>query len=85
MDDPNKSRKPGRPKIQTNDELILRLRDEENLGWSKGAEVYREQTHQWISRDTFKRRYLEAKDASKPAKSWAEEFAEELVQKLFGE
>ena len=63
-------KKPGRPRIQTNDELILRLRDEENLGWSKGAEVYRERTHQWISRDTFKRRYLEAK------------YKEELLQQV---
>jgi len=75
-------KKPGRPRIQTNDELILRLRDEENLGWSKGAEVYRERTHQWISRDTFKRRYLEAKAASKPSKSFAEELAEEIERRL---
>ncbi|MFC1937902.1 hypothetical protein ACFLWY_05045 [Chloroflexota bacterium] len=75
-------KKPGRPRIQTNDELILRLRDEENMGWQKGAEVYRERTHQWISRDTFKRRYLEAKADSKASKSWAEGFAEELARKI---
>ena len=63
-------KKPGRPRIQTNDEKILYLRDEENLGWRKGAEVYRDRTHQWISPDTFKRRYVEAK------------YKEELLQRV---
>ena len=40
--------------------IVLRLRDIEHLGWFRGAEEYRKRTGQWISRDTFKRRYLEA-------------------------
>ena len=56
--------KPGRPRLEVDSALILRLRDEEYFGWSRGAEQYRERTGQWISRDTFKRRYYEAKAAS---------------------
>jgi hypothetical protein len=37
------------------------MRDVENLGWSRMAEAYREMTCKYISRDTIKRRYLEAK------------------------
>jgi len=33
----------------------------ENLGWSRMAEACQEITDQYISRDTIKRRYLEAK------------------------
>jgi hypothetical protein len=57
---------PGRPRLQVDYALILRLRDVENLGWSRGAEEYRKRTGQWISRDTFKRRYYEAKAAESP-------------------
>ncbi|MFC1919098.1 hypothetical protein ACFLWW_03920 [Chloroflexota bacterium] len=35
--------------------------ESDNLGWSRMAEAYRELTGQYISRDTIKRRYLEAK------------------------
>jgi hypothetical protein len=55
---------PGRPRLQVDYALILRLRDVENLGWSRGATEYRRRTEQWISRDTFKRRYYEAKAMS---------------------
>jgi hypothetical protein len=41
--------------------IVLRLRDDQNLGWSKMAEVYRKLTGEYVSRDTMKRRYLEAK------------------------
>lgn len=51
----------GRPRLSVDFATILRLRDEENLGWSRMAEVYRERTGQYISRDTIKRRYLEAR------------------------
>jgi hypothetical protein len=54
----------GRPRVEVDYELVLRLRDVENLGWSRGAEAYRNGTGQWISRDTFKRRYHEAKAMS---------------------
>ena len=58
--------RPGRPRIEVDFALILRLRDVENLGWSRGAARYREITKQWISRDTFKRRYYEAKATKSP-------------------
>jgi len=59
--------KVGRPRLNVDFALVLRLRDVEHLGWSRGAEEYRKQTGQWISRDTFKRRYFEAKATSEPA------------------
>ena len=64
MQDP--SIKPGRPRLQVDYAVILRLRDAEHLGWARGAEEYRKRTGQWISRDTFKRRYYEAKAAKSP-------------------
>ena len=51
----------GRPRLQVSFAIVLRLRDVDCLGWSRMAEAYREETEQWISRDTMKRRYLEAK------------------------
>jgi hypothetical protein len=51
----------GRPRLLVDFAIVLRLRDVENLGWSKMAEVYRELTGRYVSRDTMKRRYLEAK------------------------
>ena len=56
----------GRPRILVDFAIVLRLRDVENLGWFRGAEEYRRRTGQWISRDTFKRRYFEAKAAKSP-------------------
>ncbi len=50
----------GRPRLSVDFAIVLRLRDEENLGWSRMAEAYRELTGQYVSRDTMKRRYLEA-------------------------
>ena len=41
--------------------LALRMRDVDNLSWSRMAETYRGIAGQYISRDTIKRRYLEAK------------------------
>lgn len=66
MDKQNNLIKPGRPRLEVDSALVLRLREVENLGWSRGAEVYRKRTGQWISRDTFKRRYYEAKAAKSP-------------------
>ena len=51
----------GRPRLPVDFAIVLRLRDGQNLGWSKMAEVYRELTGEYVSRDTMKRRYLEAK------------------------
>lgn len=51
----------GRPRLSVDFAIVLRLRDQQGLGWSRMAEAYREETGQWISRDTMKRRYFEAK------------------------
>jgi hypothetical protein len=51
----------GRPRLSVDFAIVLRTRDVENLGWSRMAEAYRKITDQYISRDTIKRRYLEAK------------------------
>ena len=51
----------GRPRILVDFAIVLRMRDVDNLGWSRMAEEYWELTGQYISRDTIKRRYLEAK------------------------
>lgn len=50
----------GRPRLSVDFAIVLRLRDEDNLGWSRMAEVYRKLTGQYVSRDTMKRRYLKA-------------------------
>ena len=55
----------GRPRISVDFAIVLRLREEGNLGWSRMAEQYRELTGQYISRDTIKRRYFESKCISK--------------------
>ncbi len=51
----------GRPRHSVDFAIVLRMRDMDNLGWSRMAEAYRQITGQYISRDTIKRRYLEAK------------------------
>ncbi len=66
--------KPGRPKLKVDNALIVHLRDVEHLGWSRSAEEYRQRTGQWISRDTFKRRYLEAK--------YKEELLQQVLEKI---
>jgi len=57
----NQKIQPGRPRLSVDFAIVLRLRDMDNLGWSRMADAYREITGQYISRDTIKRRYLEAK------------------------
>jgi len=59
MDKQKRLIKRGRPRLSVDYAIVLRLRDEDNLGWSRIAEAYRRITGQWISRDTVKRRYLE--------------------------
>ena len=51
----------GRPRVSVDFAIVLRLRDDENLGWSRMAEAYRAITGQYVSRDTMKRRYFEVK------------------------
>ena len=50
----------GRPRVSVDFDIVLRMRDVEKMGWSRMAEAYRQKTGQFISRDTIKRRYLEA-------------------------
>jgi len=54
----------GRLRLSVDFAIVLRMRDVDNLGWSRMAETYRELTSQYISRDTIKRRYLEAKESN---------------------
>ena len=51
----------GRPRLSVDFAIVLRMRDGQNLGWSRMAEEYRKVTGEYISRDTMKRRYFEAK------------------------
>ena len=62
MDD--KMTQVGRPMTLVDFAIVLRLRDVANLGWSRMAETYQGITGQYISRDTIKRRYLEAKESN---------------------
>ena len=50
-----------RPRLTVDFAIVLRMRDKENLGWSRMAEEYRKLSGEYVSRDTMKRRYLEAK------------------------
>ena len=56
----------GRPRLSVDFAIVLRLRDVGNMGWSRMAEAYRKITGKYISRDTIKRRYLEAKVQEAP-------------------
>jgi hypothetical protein len=51
----------GRPRLSVDFAIVLRMRDMDNLGWSRMAEAYQGITGHYMSRDTVKRRYLEAK------------------------
>ena len=51
----------GRPRLSIDFAIVLRMREVDNLGWSRMAERYREMTGQYVSRDTMKRRYFEIK------------------------
>jgi hypothetical protein len=51
----------GRPRLSVDFAIVLRMRDDWNLGWSRMAEEYRKLAGEYVSRDTIKRRYLEAK------------------------
>ena len=51
----------GRPRLSVDFAIVLRMRDDRNLGWSRMAEEYRKLSGEYISQDTIKRRYFEAK------------------------
>jgi len=72
-------KKGGRPRIELDPKLVLQLIDNEGFGWLGAAREYYRRTGIWTCKDTIKRRYLEAKAASK---SWQDEFAEELARKI---
>ncbi len=55
----------GRPRVPVDFATVLRMREHHKMGWSRMAEAYRKQTGQFISPDTIKRRYLEAKALEK--------------------
>lgn len=57
----------GRPRILVDFATLLRMRDVEHMGWSRMAQAYMEMTGRYVSRDTIKRRYLEAKSRIKSA------------------
>ena len=50
----------GRPKLTVDFAIVLRMRDVDNLGWSRMAQQYTALTGQYVSRDTMKRRYFDA-------------------------
>jgi len=50
----------GRPRVSVDFAIVLRMRDTDNLGWARMAEAYRKISGRYVSRDTIKRRYLEA-------------------------
>jgi len=57
----NKKIAVSRPRLSVDFAIVLRLRDVNKMGWSRMAEAYRQISGQYVSRDTIKRRYLEAK------------------------
>ena len=50
----------GRPRLLVDFGLLLDLRENENLGWSRIAREYTRRTGQYVSKQTCKRRYEEA-------------------------
>lgn len=49
----------GRPRLKVDFALVLRLRERDNLGWSRVAKEYIRISGQYISKETCKRRYEE--------------------------
>ena len=73
----NKSKiQSGRPRISVDFATVLRLRDVEKMGWSRMAEAYRKMTCRYVSRDTIKRRYFEAKAEADRKRRYHEELSE---------
>jgi len=57
----NKKIAVGRPRLTVDFAIVLRMRDIENMGWSRMAQAYSGISGQYVSRDTVKLRYREAK------------------------
>ena len=51
----------GGPRLEVDFALVLHLRDVDGLGCSRMAEEYRKRKGHFVSRETMKRRYYEAK------------------------
>jgi hypothetical protein len=54
-----------RPRTKVCSAIVLIMHDIEGLGWSLMAERYRKISRTYVSRDTMKRRYYEAKNLQK--------------------
>jgi hypothetical protein len=52
--------KSGRPRIELDEKLLIRLRHERSLGWLRMAQEYRRETGKWVSKETVRRRYGDA-------------------------
>jgi len=61
----------GRPRLIVDFAMVLRMRDVYNWGWSRMAKEYIEEKRQYVSPDTMKRRYFEAKALEKNQDSQA--------------
>ena len=70
----------GRPRLVVDFAIVLRMRDSQNLGWSRMAEEYRKLSGEYISRDTIKRRYFEA---SQKRNNLREETADESISGIW--
>ena len=55
----------GRPLMPVNLALILHYRDGLHYGWLRIANEYQKNTHDFISKETCKRRYIKAKKEAK--------------------
>ena len=51
----------GRPRLKVDFALVLRLREVDNLGWSRVEKEYKRISGQYVSKETCKRRYDEFK------------------------
>jgi len=59
----------GRPRKKVDYGLLLALRIDENLGWSRVAMEYTRRTGEYISKQTCKRRYYEEKSRDDQSRS----------------
>lgn len=57
-----KSEGRGRPRVKVDSALVLHMREGLLFGWSRMAYEYRRRKGIFISRETMKRRYYEAKN-----------------------
>ena len=70
----------GRPRLSVDFATVLRMRDQQNFGWSRMAEEYRKLSGEYVSWDTIKRRYFEAKQGIQDS---LEENADESISGIY--